>query len=124
MTINRTAVVGLLALFSLLSACSGVEYATRSAQYNVNGWTETQYVSTNYTILGPVEAEGEGMTVIGFFGEGVDGVGLLWEQAREQYGDEVTGLKDITQSSEWLSVLGWLYARVHTTYRAVAIKEG
>jgi len=121
MTIHRIA--GALVALALLAGCSGLEYATRSAQYNVNGWTESQYVSTDYTILGPVEAEGEGMTVILFFGEGVDGAGLLWDAAREKYGDEVTGLKDISQSSEWMSVLGWLYARVKTTYRAVAVKE-
>lgn len=121
MTIHRIA--GALVTLALFTGCSGLEYANRSAQWNVNGWTETQYASNDYTILGPVEAVGEGMTVLGFFGEGVDGTGLLWEQARKTYGDEVTGLKDITQSSEWLSVLGYLYARVTTTYRAVAVRE-
>lgn len=122
MTIHRIA--GALVALALLTSCSGLEYQFRSGKFNLNGWTETQYESSEYTILGPVEAEGEGMTVLGVFGEGVDGVGLLWEEAQDKYGDEVTGLKDITQSSEWLSVLGYLYARVNTTYRAVAIKEG
>jgi hypothetical protein len=123
---TKTIVTALLAmaLLTLTTGCVN-EYQLRSQKPNIHSITETRYQPDSYKVLGHVTAQGKGMTVLGFvFGEGLDGQGLLWEEAVDKYGDEVTGLKDVTSNSEWISVLGFIFARIETTYHAVAVHEG
>lgn len=115
--------VALIGLVSLTLGCSGLEYMQRSQKPNIHSYTKTEYEPQSYEVLGPIEAVGKGMSVLGVFAEGEDGQGLLMAAARAKYGDQVTGLKDITSHSEWLSVLGFVFSRIETTYHAVAVKE-
>ncbi|XOZ33578.1 hypothetical protein ACMDCT_15450 [Halomonadaceae bacterium KBTZ08] len=116
------AMVSVLVL--LLSGCAGwPEYMNRSGTMNQNAFTGTQYRSTDYEILGPVQAEAKGVLILGLVTNGEDGVGLLWEEAMSKYGDEVTGLKDISSKTEYQGILTPIYSKKETTFYGIAVKE-
>jgi hypothetical protein len=112
--------LGLGAVVSLSGCASGPIYG---GQYYLNDFTQTKYQSDNYTVLGPVTAHGRAVMVLGVYVSGHEGEGLLWAEARNKYGDKVTGIKDMAAIGDWTSILWFVYAERLTTYSGIAIRD-
>jgi hypothetical protein len=114
-----------LGALALLVGCEAIptEYGLRSMKPNINAGTLTRYSPASYVVLGPVEAQGESSTILGVVTNGSEGQGLLWKRAKERYGDSVTGIKDVTASYEYSSVLLPVWGKITTTYYGVAVRE-
>lgn len=110
----------LTALVFLAGCAMGPNYG---GAYFLNDQTVTKYNSQNYTVLGPVTASGRAIMVLGVYVSGHEGEGLLWADARNKYGDKVTGIKDISAAGDWTSILGFVYAERLTTYSGIAVQE-
>jgi len=114
-----------LLMMVALTGCAGyIEYMKRSASpgFNVTQ-TMTRYESTDYEVLGVVMAQGDSRCIMGVFIEGEEGEGLLWDAAKTVFGDQVTGIKDISASHKYQSVLPPVFSEIRTTYIGTAIKE-
>jgi hypothetical protein len=113
-----------LFLFAL-SGCAGyIEYMKRSPGSNSRQTqTVTRYESNSYEVLGVVTARGESKCVLGIIVEGEEGEGLLWSSARSEFGDRMTGIKDINVSYEYQSILPPIFSEITTTYVGTAIHE-
>jgi hypothetical protein len=85
--------------------------------------TVTRYESTSYEVLGVVTARGESKCVLGIMVEGLEGEGLLWSVAKSEFGDRVTGIKDINVSYEYQGILPPIFSEITTTYVGTAIHE-
>jgi len=104
--------------------CGTAEYMQRSKGPGLNATqTVTRYDAKNYDVLGLVMAEGESRSILGIITEGTEGEGLLWDVAKSQFGDRVTGIKDINISYEYQSILGWVFCEIRTTYTGTAVHE-
>jgi len=113
-----------LILLSFTGCVGYMEYMQRSPlQNNRQTQTMTRYESTGYEILGVVTAKGESKCVLGIIVEGEEGEGLLWNAAKSEFGDRVTGIKDINISYEYQSILPPVFSEVTTTYIGTAIHE-
>jgi len=108
---------------AVLSGCGYPEILHRSVRFNANTNVQTVYTSANYTVLGSVKAEGESRCILLVYHEGTVGQGLLWEEAKERYGDKVTAIKDITAKTHYMGILPPIYSLAKTTYRGTAIQE-
>ena len=108
-----------------LSGCPGyIEYMKRSPGPNSRQTqTVTRYESTSYEVLGVVTARGESKCVLGIIVEGLEGEGLLWSVAKSEFGDRVTGIKDINVSYEYQGILPPIFSEITTTYVGTAIHE-
>jgi len=107
-----------------VSACGYREYLRRSTRPTSNSTqTVTRYDAKDYDVLGIVKAKGHSRSVLGIVIEGVEGEALLWEVAMEEYGDRVTGIKDINISYEYQSVLTPIFSEIDTTYVGTAVHE-
>ncbi len=122
----KTAVlIGLAGLLVLSVGCSGgVWVGSDTFKPNINSATVTQYrnEAPNYEVLGTVTANVEAMSILGIVATGTDGQGVLWREALRQY-PEATGLKDISQSNEFLNILWFVYTGVKTTYYGTVVRE-
>lgn len=109
----------------VVSGCAGyMEYVNRSTKPGINATTTvTRYESTNYEVLGIVSAKGESRCILGIVVEGTEGEALLWETAKNQFGDQVTGIKDINKTYEYQSILAPLFCEIKTTYVGTAVNE-
>jgi hypothetical protein len=109
----------------MLSGCTGyIEYMKRSPGSNSRQTrTVTQYDSNAYEVLGVVSARGTSKCVLGFIVEGEEGEGLLWSSAKSEFGDRVTGIKDINASYVYQSILPPIFSEITTTYVGTAIHE-
>ena len=123
MTTSKFISVGaaLMALVFLAGCTMGPNYG---GAYLLNDHTMTKYQVQNYTVLGPVAASGRAVWVLGLFVSGHEGEGLLWADARSKYGEKVTGIKDISATGDWLSILGFVYSERITAYSGIAVQEG
>ena len=122
----RLFIVGcIFASLLVVSGCAGyMEYLGRSPQPNFNATsTVTRYESTNYDVLGIVSAKGESRCILGIVVEGTEGEALLWEAAKSQFGDQVTGIKDINKTYEYQSILAPVFCEIKTTYVGTAVHE-
>jgi len=106
---------------AMLSGCVGHHYS-RTDMSTLNSGTETLYTSSNYTVLGPVSAEGTSSCILGYE-SGKQGYGLLWEVARKKYGDKVTGIKDVAAATEYFAILAPAYYKVKTVYSGTAVQQ-
>jgi hypothetical protein len=116
----------LIGLFvSVFSGCAGyIEYMKRSPRTNnLQTQTVTRYECTSYEVLGVVTARGESKCVMGIIVEGQEGEGLLWSAAKSEFGDRVTGVKDINVSYEYQSILPPIFSEITSTYVGTAIHE-
>lgn len=123
---RKTVVCLTLAVFSmlLLTGCAGyLEYMSRSSKCPLNGFTDTRYHVEDYEVLGAVKATGRSIVVLGVYVKGEEGVGLLWEEAIEKFGNKVTGIKDVTAVSDYTGVLPPVYGEIITTYIGTAVHE-
>jgi len=110
--------------FLVVSGCGTPEYMRRTKGPGSNATqTVTRYDAKNYDVLGLVRAEGESRSILGIIVEGIEGEGLLWDAAKSQFGDRVTGIKDINISYEYQSILGWVFCEIETTYIGTAVHE-
>lgn len=108
----------------MVSGCGYGEYLRRSPNPAFNEIsTLTRYDATDYEVLGIVSAKGESRCILGIIVEGTEGEALLWEAAKSQFGDKVTGFKDINKSYEYQSVLPPIFCEIKTTYVGTAIRE-
>lgn len=108
----------------LLSGCAGFpEYMNRSGKSNLNSVNGTEYQSSDFEVLGHVEADANGVLLLGLVTNGEDGAGLLWEEAVSEYGDQVTGIKDIRVKNKYQGILSPIYSKINTTYYGVAVSE-
>jgi len=112
-------------LLLMLAGCGGyMEYMNRSPQPTDNNTNlMTRYTSSDYDVLGVVEAEGESRCLVGIIVEGTEGEGLLWKKAKEEYGKQVTGIKDISKWYEYEGVLSPIFSEIKTTYIGTAVHE-
>ncbi len=108
-----------------LSGCAGyMEYMERSrSPYGSMAQTVTRYESKDYEVLGIVMAVGYSRCIMGIIVEGEEGEALLWNEARRLYGDRVTGIKDISISYDYQSVLAPVFSEISTTYVGTAIRD-
>jgi len=114
-----------LAGLVLLSGCTGgVWVGSSSTKPNMNAATVTQYRNDapNYEVLGLVTAQCESISVLGVYAGGTDGHALLWREALKKY-PEATGIKDISQTNDFINILWFIYTDVKTTYYGTAVKE-
>ncbi len=123
---SRLSIWSAALLFVLaVPGCAGyIEYMKRSPGPNI--WqtqTVTRYESTHYEVLGVVTATGTSKCVLGILVEGEEGEGLLWAAAKSEFGDRFTGLKDITVSYEYQSILPPIFSQITTTYVGTAVCE-
>ncbi|MDZ7831704.1 MAG: hypothetical protein U5L07_08120 [Desulfobacterales bacterium] len=119
-------IIGVIAVSLLMvSGCAGyMEYLSRSSRPGINATsTVTRYESTDYDVLGIVSAKGESRCILGIIVEGTEGEALLWDAAKSQFGDRVTGVKDINKSYEYQSVLPPIFCEIKTTYVGTAVHE-
>jgi hypothetical protein len=121
-------VVGVLTVVMFLFISTGcaagfIEYQERTYAPNIHSTTKTQYAPKSYQVLGLVEAEGEATSLLGMVVEGNNGQGLLWDAAKEKYGNRVTGLKDVTSKSEFRAMLPIILNEITTTYYGIAVQE-
>jgi hypothetical protein len=109
----------------MLSGCAGyIEYMKRSpGQNGRQTQTVTRYESNSYEVLGVVTAKGSSKCVLGIIVEGEEGEGLLWTAAKSEFGDRVTGVKDINVSFEYQSILPPIFSEVTSTYVGTAVHE-
>ncbi len=123
--IFRSVCIGLMIVsLMVVSGCGYGEYLRRSKGPGSNATqTVTRYEAKNYDILGLVIAEGESRSILGIIVEGVEGEGLLWDAAKMQFGDRVTGIKDINISYEYQSVIPPIFSEIKTTYVGTAVHE-
>lgn len=113
-----------LAMAVALAGCGGYpEYLGWGAKPNVNGITQTQYQSSNYEVIGPVRATGEGICILGLYAGGKDGQGLLWEQAQLMTQGNFTGIKDVAAWTEYESILAPVVCKYKTTYIGTVVRE-
>lgn len=112
-------------LLLMLAGCSGyMEYLNRSPRPTDNNTNlMTRYTSSDYDVLGVVEAEGESRCLVGIIVEGTEGEGLLWKKAKEEYGKRVTGIKDIGKWYEYEGILSPIFSEIKTTYIGTAVHE-
>ena len=124
---NMFRLVGLcffICALMIISGCGSFEYMQRTKGPGLNATqTLTRYDAKDYDILGIVRAEGESRSILGIIVEGTEGEGLLWDMAKSQFGDRVTGIKDINISYEYQSILGWVFCEIKTTYIGTAVHE-
>ena len=72
-----------------------------------------------YVVIGPVETQGSAQTILGLFGTGDTGYGLLVKKAKAIGGDDVINLYADTKHT---SVLLGAYTQSTVTYYGTAIK--
>ncbi len=106
-----------------LTGCGYPEYLGWGGKYNVQAFTQTQYQSTNYEVVGVVRATGEGTCILGVYAGGKDGQGLLWEQASTMSQGNFSGVKDIAAWTEYESILAPLVCKFKTTYIGTVVRE-
>ncbi len=112
------------ALGAMAVGCVGyAEYLNRSFKPNMNSFTRTRYNVEEFEVLGVVTAEGESLCVLGVYVGGEEGQALLWERARERYGDNVTGIKDVSARTEYVAVLPPIFSKVKTIFVGTAVHE-
>jgi len=119
------AFLGLVAVLVVSVGCQGgVWIGSDTLKANMNSGTVTQYrnEAPNYEVLGTVSAKCQASSILGVVGPGTDGQGVLWEEAKRTY-PEATGLKDISQTNDFLNVLWFVYTDVKTTYFATVVRE-
>jgi hypothetical protein len=117
-----TAVAAAFALF-LLTGCLD-QLPLHSWNPNVNATTLTQYQNRDsYVVLGTVTAHTEGMNILGIVMQGKAGQAVLWDAAKEKYGDKFTSIKDICCSTDYLYILGVVYSKVDSTYVGTVVRE-
>jgi hypothetical protein len=109
----------------MFSGCAGyIEYMKRSPRTNsLQTQTVTRYESTSYEVLGVVTARGTSKCILGIIVEGEEGEGLLWGSAKSEFGDRVTGVKDINVSYEYQSILPPIFSEITSTYVGTAVHE-
>jgi hypothetical protein len=108
----------------IISGCGYGEYLKRAKGPGSNATqTVTRYSAKDYDVLGIVRAEGISRCVLGIIIEGSEGEGLLWDVAQVQFGDRVTGIKDINISYDYQSVLPPIFSEIKTTYVGTAVHE-
>lgn len=118
------ALVSLAGLVVFCGCQGGVWVGSDTLKPNMNATTVTQYRNDapNYEVLGPVSATCEAMSVLGVYAGGTDGHAVLWEEALKIY-PGVTGIKDISQTNDFMNILWFVYNSVKTTYYGTAVKE-
>ncbi len=108
----------------VVSGCGYGEYMQRAKGPGLNATqTVTRYDSKNYDVLGLVRAQGNSRCILGLVVEGTEGEGLLWDAAKSQFGDRVTGIKDINISYDYQSILPPIFSEIKTTYVGTAVHE-
>jgi hypothetical protein len=112
-------------IFLAFTGCIGyIEYMKRSpGSDSRQTQTVTRYESNSYEVLGVVTARGASKCVLGIIVEGEEGEGLLWSAAKSEFGDRVTGVKDINVSYEYQGILPPIFSEITTTYVGTAIHE-
>jgi hypothetical protein len=111
-------------IFSVTGCAGYMEYMQRSrSPYGSMAQTITRYESRDYEVLGIVMAAGYSRCILGIIVEGEEGEALLWNEARRLYGDRVTGIKDISISYDYQSVLAPVFSEISTTYVGTAIRD-
>ena len=111
-------------LFAFPGCAGYIDYMKGSTTPSFNGTqTITRYESKAYDVLGIVRAEGNSKCIMGIIVEGTEGTGLLWDAARNQFGDRVTGIKDINLSYDYQSVLSPIFCEITTIYVGTAVHE-
>ena len=82
---------------------------------------QTQYILTSedFKILGPVEAEGEYMAILGIVGLGGNGYDILQKKAQQMGGDDIMNFQ---VDLEGTAVLLIVYDKARWRARAMAVK--
>ena len=117
-------IVLMIVSLMVVSGCGYGEYLRRAKGPGSNATqTVTRYDAKDYDVLGVVRAEGNSRCILGIIVEGTEGEGLLWDVAQVQFGDRVTGIKDINISYDYQSVLPPIFSEIKTTYVGTAVHE-
>lgn len=124
-TMKGLGIVLMTAVIFTITGCAGyMEYMKRSrSPYGSMAQTITRYESRDYDVLGIVMAVGYSRCIMGIIVEGEEGEALLWNEARRLYGDRVTGIKDISISYDYQSILAPVFSEISTTYVGTAIRD-
>lgn len=122
--IRTIVAAAILSMVLVVSGCGYGEYMQRSSIPTLNATqTVTRYDAKAYDVLGLVRAEGNSRCILGIVVEGVEGEALLWDAAKSQFGDRVTGIKDINISYDYQSILPPIFSEITTTYVGTAVHE-
>jgi uncharacterized SAM-binding protein YcdF (DUF218 family) len=123
--VRRVCVCAMAMMLLTMTGCAGYfEYMQRTrSPYGNTAQTITRYESRDYEVLGIVMAGGYSRCIMGIIIEGEEGDALLWNEARRLYGDRVTGIKDISMSYDYQSILAPVFSEIQTTYVGTAVRD-
>lgn len=114
----------MVSMFSMAGCAGWLEYMSKSTKGQANGsLVDTRYEASNYQVLGMVTAEAESLCILGVYVRGTEGQALLWKSAKAQYGERVTGIKDINVSYSYTSILAPVFSEIKSTYVGTAVHE-
>jgi len=115
-------VVGVLAVAFMMAGCATSVYE-RHTGLKMDAFSRTwDYSSLDFEVLGPVEASGSSMVVVGVVARGNEGYGLLMKEARRKYGADVTTVMFIFSDYNYRGILYPLIGKIETSYSGTAVK--
>lgn len=115
-------VVGVLAVAFIMAGCATSVYE-RHTGLKMDAFSRTcDYSSLDFEVLGPVEASGSSMVVVGIVARGNEGYGLLMKEARRKYGADVTTVMFIFSDYDYKGILYPLIGKIETSYSGTAVK--
>ena len=112
----------ILVVTLLATGCSTTMFERQTGWKNDPFSRTIDYSSADFEVLGPVEAAGRSVVVMGLVTGGREGYGLLMEAARKKYGDDVTTVMFIFSSYYHTGVLYPVVGKISTKYMGTAVK--
>lgn len=108
----------------VLSGCAGTmhyerHFGVKNDPFSIH---RDNVLAGGFDVLGPVEAEGESINVLGIVVRGTEGHGLLTEAARRKYGEDATTVVFASADYNYEGILYPIFGTVKTRYYGIAVK--
>ena len=112
-----------LTIVLLGGGCATMVYDRHTSGKNDPSSRSFDYSSSDFEVLGPVEATGDSSVVLGLVARGNEGYGLLMKSARQRYGnDNVTTVMFIFADYSYEGILYPILGSIKTSYYGTAVK--
>ena len=114
--------IALICVASMMTGCASMLFERQTA-LKTDPFSRTwDYSSADFEVLGPVEASGYSMVVMGMVTSGTEGYGLLMKAARQKYGQEVSTVMFIFSDYAYKGILYPIIGKINTSYSGTAVK--